>query len=125
MNRIRERQIRLNDAQLAERSSSAPAPCLEVIRTAAAVRPRTSRCSGAAIQTEFHGNQRAVVQSLADKGALAAGLDVDRATDILWALNHPRASTPCSPASAAGASEHVRTLARRASSVRNCWRLDT
>ena len=41
------------------------------------------------IQTEFHENQRAIVQSIADKGALAAGLDVASASDILWALNHP------------------------------------
>jgi hypothetical protein len=27
--------------------------------------------------------------SLASKGALRADLDVDRAADILWALNHP------------------------------------
>jgi AcrR family transcriptional regulator len=41
------------------------------------------------IQTEFHANQRAVVQSLADKRALKDELDVDTAADILWALNHP------------------------------------
>ena len=61
---------------------------LEVIRTAAAADADIA-VLWARIQTEFHGNQRAVVQSLADKGALGAGLDVDRATDILWALNHP------------------------------------
>lgn len=43
----------------------------------------------ARIQTEFHDNQRAIVQSIADKHALAARLDVAGATDILWALNHP------------------------------------
>ena len=41
------------------------------------------------IQTEFHANQRAVVASLADKGALDPRLDVDTGADILWALNHP------------------------------------
>lgn len=41
------------------------------------------------IQSEFYGNQRAVVELLAGKGALKPELDVDRATDILWALNHP------------------------------------
>jgi hypothetical protein len=30
-----------------------------------------------------------VVESVAAKGALRPGLDVDRATDILWTLNHP------------------------------------
>jgi hypothetical protein len=41
------------------------------------------------IQTDFWANQRVVVESLADKGALRDGLDVDRATDLLWMLNHP------------------------------------
>jgi len=41
------------------------------------------------IQSEFYDNQRVIVQSLEEKGALAAGLDVDRATDIMWTLNHP------------------------------------
>jgi AcrR family transcriptional regulator len=41
------------------------------------------------VQTEFYENQRAIVESLAHKGALRAGLDVTRATDILWTLNHP------------------------------------
>ena len=30
-----------------------------------------------------------IVESLADKGALAPGLDVDAPTDILWTINHP------------------------------------
>jgi hypothetical protein len=34
-------------------------------------------------------NRWHVVQSIADKQALAAHLDVASATDILWALNHP------------------------------------
>jgi AcrR family transcriptional regulator len=41
------------------------------------------------IQTDFHDNQRAIVRELDRKGALAPHLDVDRATDILWTLNHP------------------------------------
>ena len=56
-------------------------PMLRVIRSASAVDP-----DGAAlwdlIQTDFHANQQAIVESL--------GLgDVDRRTDVLWALNHP------------------------------------
>lgn len=43
----------------------------------------------ARIQTEFHANQRAIVESLAAKGALAPHLDLDAAADILWTLNHP------------------------------------
>jgi AcrR family transcriptional regulator len=41
------------------------------------------------IGREFYENQRAVVESLAKKKALRKGLGVDRATDILWTLNHP------------------------------------
>src|ERR1019366_731236 len=41
------------------------------------------------IQTEFHANQRSLVELLATTGALRAGLDVGGATDIMWALNHP------------------------------------
>jgi hypothetical protein len=41
------------------------------------------------MQAEFHENQRVVVEALEAKGALRPGLDVQRATDILWTLNHP------------------------------------
>ena len=41
------------------------------------------------IQTEFHANQRVIVESLESKHALAPGLDVDGATDVLWTINHP------------------------------------
>ena len=41
------------------------------------------------IQTEFHANQRAIVESLDGLGALAPELDVDTAADLLWTLNHP------------------------------------
>jgi AcrR family transcriptional regulator len=61
---------------------------LEVIRSAASGDPDIGAL-WSRIETEFHDNQRAIVQSIADKGALAAGLDVAAATDILWALNHP------------------------------------
>ena len=61
---------------------------LEVIRSAAAGDPDIGAL-WARIQTEFHANQRAVVQSLADKRALKADLDVETAGDILWSLNHP------------------------------------
>jgi AcrR family transcriptional regulator len=63
-------------------------PMLDVIRSAASADPEIASL-WARIQTEFHDNQRAIVHSLADKQALAAHLDVARATDILWALNHP------------------------------------
>jgi len=41
------------------------------------------------INTEYHANQRAIVQSINDKGALREELDVQTATDILWTINHP------------------------------------
>jgi AcrR family transcriptional regulator len=41
------------------------------------------------INIEYHANQRAIVESLNRKGALKPGLTVERATDILWAINHP------------------------------------
>src|SRR5918994_180276 len=41
------------------------------------------------IQSDYHANQRLIVESLNEKGALTAGLDVDRATDMLWTINHP------------------------------------
>lgn len=41
------------------------------------------------IQTDFHANQQVIVQQLYDAGALRPDLTVERATDILWTLNHP------------------------------------
>jgi AcrR family transcriptional regulator len=82
-----ERKLRL-----AARNSRAVklriAAVLEVIRSAAAIDADIAALWDR-IQTEFHANQRVIVQSLADTRALSRGLDVDRATDILWTLNHP------------------------------------
>ncbi|MEW6154774.1 MAG: helix-turn-helix domain-containing protein [Actinomycetota bacterium] len=41
------------------------------------------------IQSDFYANQGAIVTTLHQAGALVDGLDVARATDILWTLNHP------------------------------------
>jgi AcrR family transcriptional regulator len=41
------------------------------------------------IQTDFHANQRTVIESLHRKKALKRALDVAAAADILWMLNHP------------------------------------
>ena len=60
----------------------------EVIRAAAPVDPDIEAL-WKRIETEFHANQRVVVASIGAKDALRPGLDVDRATDILWTLNHP------------------------------------
>jgi AcrR family transcriptional regulator len=82
-----ERQLRLNAAN-SRVVKLRIAPVLEIIRGAA---PVDADIAGlwSRIQNEFHANQRVIAQSVADKGALAPGLDVDRAADILWTLNHP------------------------------------
>jgi AcrR family transcriptional regulator len=82
-----ERQLRLNVRNSLMVKTRAGA-MLEVIRSAASADPDIGAL-WARIQPEFHDNQRAVVQSIADKGALTDGLDVAGATDILWTLNHP------------------------------------
>jgi AcrR family transcriptional regulator len=61
---------------------------LETIRSAAPLDPDIAGL-WARIQSDFHANQRVIVESLAEKGALKPGLDVERATDILWTINHP------------------------------------
>ncbi len=82
-----ERQLRLNVSNsLAVRARAGA--ILEVIRSAALADPDIGAL-WARIQTEFHENQRAIVQSIADKEALAPGLTVDAAADILSTLNHP------------------------------------
>jgi AcrR family transcriptional regulator len=82
-----ERQLRL-----AARNSRVVklrvAALLEVIHTAAPVEPGIAALWGR-IQTEFHANQRAIVESLDAKRALRPGLTVERGADILWTLNHP------------------------------------
>jgi AcrR family transcriptional regulator len=59
---------------------------LEAIRAAAPDDPEIQALWDR-IQADFLANQRAIVESLAEKQALSDRLDVDRATDILWALN--------------------------------------
>jgi AcrR family transcriptional regulator len=82
-----ERQLRLNIRNSLMVKTRAGAT-LEVISAAASADPAIAAL-WARIQAEFHDNQRAIVQSIADKQALATGLDIASATDILWALNHP------------------------------------
>jgi hypothetical protein len=59
-----------------------------VIRTAAPTDPDIEALWDR-IQSDFHENQGAIVKGLAGAKALRRGLDVARATDILWMLNHP------------------------------------
>jgi AcrR family transcriptional regulator len=82
-----ERQLRLN-ARNSRAAKTRIAAVLDVIRTGATADPDIEKL-WARIQTEFHANQRVIVESLAAKKALRRGLSVDRATDILWTLNHP------------------------------------
>jgi AcrR family transcriptional regulator len=61
---------------------------LGVISDAAPSEPDAGELWGR-IESDFHANQRAVVQVLHDRGALRPGLTVDRGADIMWTLNHP------------------------------------
>ena len=65
-----------------------PRPVPSLLRDAAAADPAVTELWGR-IQIEFRENQRAVVADLERRGALRPGLDVERAADILWTLNHP------------------------------------
>jgi AcrR family transcriptional regulator len=61
---------------------------IEVIRAAAPIDSDIAALWNR-IQSEFHANQRTIAASLGDKKALRPGLDVDRAADLLWTINHP------------------------------------
>ena len=80
-----ERQLRLT-ARNSRVVKLRIAGVLEVIRTAAPIDPDIGALWDR-IQGEFHANQRTIVASVAEKQALS--VDVERAADILWTLNHP------------------------------------
>ena len=82
-----ERQLRLN-ARNSRMGKLRVAALVEVIRNAAPADPDIDAL-WSRIQTEYHANQAAICRSLAEKDALERGLDVERATDILWTLVHP------------------------------------
>jgi hypothetical protein len=63
-------------------------PVLRVIRAAASV-DDDSAALWALIQSDFHANQRVLVEAIAQRKGLKGGLSVDRGADILWMLNHP------------------------------------
>jgi AcrR family transcriptional regulator len=63
-------------------------PVLRVIRAASSV-DADSAALWALIQTDFHANQRVLVDAIAKRKGLKRGLSVERAADILWMLNHP------------------------------------
>jgi AcrR family transcriptional regulator len=81
------RQLRLN-ARNSRAAKTRIAGVLKVIREGAPLDPDIGAL-WERIQTEFHANQRVIVERLAERKALRRGFDVDRATDILWTLNHP------------------------------------
>jgi hypothetical protein len=80
-------QLRLN-ARNARVVRSRIGPILRTIRSAAVVDP-DANALWQLIQSDFYANQRALVTTIHDRGGLREGLDVERATDILWTLNHP------------------------------------
>lgn len=82
-----ESQLRMN-ARYSRAVKERAAPLMRVIRDAAPADPDIGAL-WTRIQSEFHAIQRTIVASLDEKRALKAGLDVDRATDVLWTLNHP------------------------------------
>jgi AcrR family transcriptional regulator len=82
-----ERQLRLG-ASNARAVKERIGGVIEVLHAAAPRDPDIAALWNR-IESEFHANQRVVVASIDEKGALGPGLDVDRATDILWTLNHP------------------------------------
>jgi AcrR family transcriptional regulator len=82
-----ERQLRLN-ARNSRGGKLRIGALFEVIRSAAPLDPEIDLL-WERIGTEYHANQRVIVETLDQKGALRSDLDVGRATDILWTLNHP------------------------------------
>ncbi|HEX6762167.1 MAG TPA: helix-turn-helix domain-containing protein [Gaiellaceae bacterium] len=82
-----ERQLRLN-ARNSRLGKERLGVVGQVIRAAAPSDPEIAALWDR-IQTDYRENQRAIVASIEAKGALREGLVVDRAADILWALNNP------------------------------------
>ena len=82
-----ERQLRRN-AHNSRAVKTRAGALMGVIRSAAPTDPDIGAL-WSRIQTDFYEAQRAIVESIDTKDALRPGLDVSRATDILWTLNHP------------------------------------
>ena len=82
-----ERRLRLNARNSSEGKARIGAVA-EVIRTAAPTDPEIEALWNR-IQTDYHANQRAIVERLDHGAALKPDLDVERAADILWTVNHP------------------------------------
>ena len=82
-----ERQLRLT-ARASRAVKTRAAALVLVIRSAAPSDPDIEAL-WSRIQSDFYDNQRGFVEKLYEKQALRQDLDVTRATDILWTLNHP------------------------------------
>jgi AcrR family transcriptional regulator len=82
-----QRKLRLVAAQ-ARVVKARSGALLEVIRNAASVDAEMAALWNR-IQTKLHDVQRSIVEQLHEQDALAGGLDIGAATDILWTLNHP------------------------------------
>jgi AcrR family transcriptional regulator len=82
-----DRQLRLN-AGNARAVRTRIGGILRTIRSAAAIEPDADEL-WRLIQSDFYANQRVLVVTIHERGGLRRDLDVDRATDILWTLNHP------------------------------------
>jgi AcrR family transcriptional regulator len=82
-----ERQLRLN-ARNSREGKQRIGALAEIIRSAAPLEPDIAAL-WERINVEYHANQAAIVETIANKRALRRGLDVRRATDILWLINHP------------------------------------
>jgi AcrR family transcriptional regulator len=82
-----KRQLRMN-ARNSTMVKLRAAALIEVIRTAAPADADIGEL-WARIQSDFYENQRGVIESLHSRKALKGGLDVDRAADIAWTVNHP------------------------------------
>ncbi len=80
-------QLRLN-ARNSRSGKARIGKLAEVIRGAAAV-DEDAQALWSRMQSEYHANQQAIVESLYAKDALDPALDVKRAADILWTINHP------------------------------------
>jgi AcrR family transcriptional regulator len=82
-----ERRLRFN-ARNSTEGKQRISGILEVIRSAAPTDPEIAAL-WERIQREYRDNQHAIVERLHGHGHLRPELDVDRAADILWAINHP------------------------------------
>ena len=113
-----ERKLRLVAAQ-ARVVEDAPARLLEVIRNAASMDTEIAAL-WTSIQAKLSEVQHSIVEQLHKQDALAGGLDVDTATDILWTLNHP-AQWQLLVRERGWTAQRVRAMAGRHLSAPNCY----